>query len=163
MNISILKIVGLTIFILVAIVVVYVLWPAKSPDVGQTPQRDASTSAVQPSGENPQPKRQLEPQDFQQSATSRLQDQNPRQQELRDRAAHGSEQDAVQSGRRAGIGSATRGKLSQDLSGQRIELSTDVVAPGTADRVQGVVMNDELEVVIRVLPEYPTVFSGNGQ
>ena len=69
------------------IIGVYFLWPAKSPDVGQLPQQDTGTSAIQPKIDNPQPKRQLAPEDFQQSATSRLQDQNPRQQELRERAA----------------------------------------------------------------------------
>jgi hypothetical protein len=82
-----LKITGLAIFVLAAVIGVYILWPAKSQDVGQLPQQDAITSAVQPKTENPQPKRQLEPQDFQQSAASRLQDQNPREQELRERAA----------------------------------------------------------------------------
>jgi hypothetical protein len=82
-----LKITGLAIYILAAIIGVYILWPAKSPDVEQINQQDASTSAVQPNAGNPQPKRQLEPEDFHQSATSRLQGQNPRQQELRDRAA----------------------------------------------------------------------------
>ena len=87
MSIYILKITGLAIFVLAAIIGVYILWPAKSPRVEQIPQQDASTSSVQPNTENPQPKRQLEPQDFQQTATSRPQDQNPRQQELRERAA----------------------------------------------------------------------------
>jgi hypothetical protein len=82
-----LKITGLVFFVLAAIIGIYILWPAKSPDVEQTPQQDASTSAVQPNTENPQPKRQLEPQDFQPTAASRLQDQNPRQQQLRERAA----------------------------------------------------------------------------
>lgn len=82
-----LKINGLTIFVLASIIGVYILWPAKSQDVGQIRQQDASTSAIQPNIYNPQPKRQLEPEDFQQSATSRLQDRNPREQELRDRAA----------------------------------------------------------------------------
>ncbi|MBW8039615.1 MAG: hypothetical protein FVQ85_06405 [Planctomycetes bacterium] len=87
MNIYILKITGLAIFVLAAIIGVYILWPAESPDVEQIKQQDASTSAIQPKTENPQPKRQLTPQDFQLVATSRLQDQNPRQQELRDKAA----------------------------------------------------------------------------
>jgi hypothetical protein len=82
-----LKITGLVFFVLAAVIGVYVLWPAKSPDVGQIRQKDTSVSAVQPSAENPQPNRQLAPEDFQPVATSRLQDQNPRQQELRDRAA----------------------------------------------------------------------------
>ena len=81
------KIVGLAIFVLAAIIGVYILWPAKSQDVGQITQQDASTSAVQPSIENPQPKRQLTPEDFQTSAHSRPQDRNPREQELRERAA----------------------------------------------------------------------------
>lgn len=82
-----LKITGLAIFVLAAVIGIYVLWPAKSPDVGQIQQRDASTSTVQPSAENPQPKRQLTPEDFQQSATTQPQDRNPREQELRERAA----------------------------------------------------------------------------
>jgi hypothetical protein len=73
-----LKITGLVFFVLAAIIGIFILWPTKSPDMEQISQQDASTSAVQPNTENPQPKRQLEPQDFQQSATSRLQDQNPR-------------------------------------------------------------------------------------
>jgi len=86
-NIYRLKITGLTIFVLAAVIGVYVLWPAKSPDVRQIPQQDTSTSAIQPSIEKQQPKRQLTPDDFQTSATTRLQDRNPREQELRDRAA----------------------------------------------------------------------------
>ena len=82
-----LKTTGLAIFVLAAIAGVYILWPAKSPNERQIQQQDASTSAVQPKIENPHPKRQLEPQDFQPTAASRLQDQNPREQELRDRAA----------------------------------------------------------------------------
>lgn len=83
----ILKITGLAIFILAAIIGIYILWPVKSPDVRQMPQQDASTSAIQPSVGNLQAKHQLTPDDFQQSATSRLQDENPRERELRDRAA----------------------------------------------------------------------------
>ena len=86
-NIYKLKIIGLVFFVLAAIIGIYTLWPAKSPDVGQAPRQDAGTSAIQPNIENPQPKRKLEPQDFQQSATSRLQDENPREQQLRERAA----------------------------------------------------------------------------
>lgn len=82
-----LTITGLTIFVLAAIIGVYILWPAESSDVEQLPPQDVSISAIQPNTENAQPKRQLEPQDFQPTATSRLQDQNPRQQELRERAA----------------------------------------------------------------------------
>lgn len=82
-----LKITGLIFFVLAAIAGVYVLWPAKSPDVGKLPPQEVSTSAVQQKIENPQPKRQLTPEDFQTTATSRLQNQNPREQELRDRAA----------------------------------------------------------------------------
>ena len=82
-----LKITGLAIFVLAAIIGFYILWPAKSPEERQFPLQDTSTPAIQPNTDNPQPKRQLTPEDFQQSATSRLQDQNPRQQELRDRAA----------------------------------------------------------------------------
>ena len=77
-----LKTTGLAIFVLAAIAGVYILWPAKSPNERQIQQQDASTSAVQPKIENPHPKRQLEPQDFQPTAASRLQDQNPREQEL---------------------------------------------------------------------------------
>ena len=87
MNIYILKIAGLAIFVLASIIGVYILWPVKSLDVGQVQQQDVSTSTIQPSIENPQPKRQLTPQDFQPAATSKLQDRNPRQQEHRDRAA----------------------------------------------------------------------------
>ncbi|HIJ52339.1 MAG TPA: hypothetical protein HPP66_04195 [Planctomycetes bacterium] len=87
MKIFWLKITGLTIFVFAAIIGVYVLRPAKSPDVGQKQQQDDSTSAIQPSAENPQPKRQLSPDDFQPAATSKLQDRNPRQQQHRDRAA----------------------------------------------------------------------------
>lgn len=82
-----LKITGLVFFVFVIIIGVYALWPVKSPDVGQIPQQDASTSTIQPNTENPQPNRQLTPEDFQPTATSRLQDQNPREQQLRDRAA----------------------------------------------------------------------------
>ena len=82
-----LKIASLTIFVLAAVIGVYVLWPAKSPDVGQIPPQDASTSAVQPNMENREPKSQLTPQDFQPAATSKLQDRNPRLQQHRDRAA----------------------------------------------------------------------------
>jgi len=82
-----LKITGLAIFVFAAIIGVYILWPAKSPDVRHIPQQDAITSVIQPSIENPQSKRQLTPQDFQPAATSKLQDRNPRQQEHRDRAA----------------------------------------------------------------------------
>lgn len=82
-----LKITGLTIFVLAAIIGVYVLWPADSPDVRQIPQQKVSTSTIQPNIENPQAKRQLTPDDFQPAATSKLQDRNPRQQELRNRAA----------------------------------------------------------------------------
>ncbi|MCK4830667.1 hypothetical protein KA005_83915, partial [bacterium] len=64
-----LKIFGLAIFVLAAIAGVYTLWP-KSPDVRQIPQQYASTSAIQPNIENPQPKRQLTPDDFQPAATS---------------------------------------------------------------------------------------------
>ena len=87
MNIYILKITGLAIFVLAAIIGVYILRPAKSPDVGQIQQQDVSTSTIQPNIENPQPKRQLAPDDFQPTATSKLQDRNPRQQQHRDRAA----------------------------------------------------------------------------
>jgi len=87
MSMCILKITGLSIFVLAVIIGVYVLWPAKSPDVRQIPQQDASTSTIQPNIEKPQPKQQLTPEDFQPAATSRLQDQNPREQELRQRAA----------------------------------------------------------------------------
>ena len=87
MSIHLLKITGLVFFVLAAVIGVYILWPAKSPDVEQILQQDAAISTIQPNTENPQPKRQLTPEDFQQSATSRLQDQNPREQELRDRAA----------------------------------------------------------------------------
>jgi hypothetical protein len=82
-----LKITGLTIFVLAAIIGVYILWPAKSPDVGQIPQQDVAISTIQPNTENPQPKRQLKAEDFQPTATSRLQDQNPREREFRERAA----------------------------------------------------------------------------
>jgi len=67
---------------------VYVLWPAKSPDVRQQiQQQDTSTSTIQPNIDNPQPKRQLTAEDFQPAATSKLQDRNPRLQQHRDRAA----------------------------------------------------------------------------
>jgi len=82
-----LKITGLTFFVLAAIIGVYILWPAKSPDLEQIQQQDASTSAIKPSTDNQQPKRQLTPEDFQTAATTRLQDENPREQELRKRAA----------------------------------------------------------------------------
>lgn len=82
-----LKITCLVALIVTFAIGVYVFWPAKSLDVGQIPQKETSNSAIQPKTDNLQPKRQLTPEDFQQSATSRLQDQNPRQQELRDRAA----------------------------------------------------------------------------
>lgn len=82
-----LKITCLVALILTFAIGVYILWPPKSQDVGHIPQQDASTSAIQPNTENPQPKRQLEPQDFQPSAASRPQDQKPRERELRDRAA----------------------------------------------------------------------------
>jgi len=82
-----LKITGLVFFVFVAIIGVYILRPAKQPAVGQIQQQDASTSAIQPNIENPQPKRQLKPQDFQPAATSKLQDRNPRLQQHRDRAA----------------------------------------------------------------------------
>ncbi|HUS71850.1 MAG TPA: hypothetical protein VMY06_02205 [Sedimentisphaerales bacterium] len=83
-----LKITGLTILVLAAVIGIYILfWPVKQPDVGQIPQQDASSSAIQPSVENPQPKRQLAPEDFQPAATSKLQDRNPRLQQHRDRAA----------------------------------------------------------------------------
>ena len=66
-----LKITGLAIFVLAAVIGVYILWPANSPDERQFPPQDVSTSTVQPRTENPQPKRQLTPEDFQTAATSK--------------------------------------------------------------------------------------------
>ncbi len=71
MSIHILKITGLVFFVLAAIIGVYILWPAKSPDVVQVQQQDASTSAIQQKTENPQPKRQLTPEDFQTAAATK--------------------------------------------------------------------------------------------
>lgn len=81
-----LKISGLVALIISLTIGVCVLWPTKSPDTKQTPQRETSALANQPGIEKPQSKHQLTPEDFQLAATSKLEDQNPRQQELRQAA-----------------------------------------------------------------------------
>lgn len=87
MNIYILKITGLAILVLVVAIGIYVLWPAKPTDERQISQKEVSTSTIQLSADNIQPKRQLTPQDFQPAATSKLQDRNPRLQQHRRRTS----------------------------------------------------------------------------
>ena len=74
-----LKIAGFVVVAIVVVISVYVLWPAKSPDAGQTTKDSVRKLATGP-------KRQLKIEDFQSSAGSRLQDISPQEQELRQKA-----------------------------------------------------------------------------
>ena len=71
-----LKIIGLVLVAVIVIAGVYVLWPVKTPDAGQATKDSARKLATGP-------KRQLKIEDFQSSASSRLQDIGPNEQELR--------------------------------------------------------------------------------
>lgn len=75
-----LKITGLVVVVVIIIAGVYVLWLAKSPDAGQTTKDSTSKLSTEP-------KRQLAPEDFQSGAVSKLEERNPREQQLRQKAA----------------------------------------------------------------------------